>query len=141
MPCVGAFASTSSVALASVEAFATTSGVEAFAWLHSVASSEITAVVATDECAPAVVIARSRPAVGAMIEVMVVGAVESERRIAHAVRRIEAPTEWAVENCPIRWNERVGAVVRIPIPTIAGRTPRFIILRAIHVGFRQVRRA
>ena len=56
----------------SVEPFATTSGVEAFARLHSIASSEVTAVVAADECAAPIVIARSGPAVGAMIEVIVV---------------------------------------------------------------------
>ena len=150
------FASTSAVALASVEAFTTTSRVETFTWLQSVASRDRTTRVAADESA------RPGPAVGAMIEVivvvslmvpaivpvmvvvvemMVVVAVESERRIAQVVRRIEAPAEWAVESCSFRWDERVGAVIWIPIPTVSRPILRFVVLSPIHVGFGQIRRA
>jgi hypothetical protein len=73
------------------------------------------------------------------IEVMVVVAEEENRRKADVIRRVEAPTEWAVEDS-IPWDERIGAIIRIPIPT-GSVSSDLVVLRPVEIGFRQVRRA
>jgi len=73
------------------------------------------------------------------IEIMLAVAEEENRREAHVIRRIEAPTEWAVKDS-VPWNERISAIIRIPIPT-ASISTHLVVLRLIEVGFRQIRRA
>jgi hypothetical protein len=73
------------------------------------------------------------------IKIVVVVAEEENRREADVIRRVETPTEWAVEDS-VAGNERIGAIIRIPIPT-GSVSSHLVVLRPVEIGFRQVRRA
>src|SRR5712671_3307062 len=75
-----------------------------------------------------------------VVKIVMEVAEENKRREAHVKRRKETPTKRTIEDSIPR-NERISTIIRIPIPTGSVPITHLIDLGAIHVGFRQVRRA